>query len=102
MTENGASSGSGTAGVTIRVPGGRRAELATYLKERGVATQIHYPTPVHLQAAYAGAGYRRGDLPESEAWGDEELSLPLFPELTDDEQGRVIAAVRSWGLGRGV
>ena len=85
----------------IRVPGGRRAELATHLKERGVATQIHYPTPVHLQAAYAGAGYRRGDLPESEAWGDEELSLPLFPELTDDEQGRVIAAVRSWSVERG-
>jgi dTDP-4-amino-4,6-dideoxygalactose transaminase len=85
----------------IRVPGGQRAELAAYLKERGVSTQIHYPTPVHLQAAYAGAGYRRGDLPQSEAWGDEELSLPLFPELTDDEQGRAIAAVRDWAEGRG-
>jgi dTDP-4-amino-4,6-dideoxygalactose transaminase len=79
-----------------RVPGGRRGALADFLKARGIATQVHYPTPVHLQPAYAPLDYRRGDLSESEAWADEELSLPLFPELTREEQDRVIAAVRAW------
>ncbi|HET8627885.1 MAG TPA: DegT/DnrJ/EryC1/StrS family aminotransferase [Thermomicrobiales bacterium] len=81
-----------------RVPGGRRAALAA----RGVATQVHYPVPVPLQAAYAALGHRPGDFPAADAWAAEELSLPLFPELTAAEQDRVVAAIREWaGVGEG-
>lgn len=82
----------------VRVPaalGGRDA-LAAHLRERGVGTQVHYPTPVHLQLAYADLGYSPGALPHAEAWAAEELSLPLFPELTAEEQDRAIAAIRQW------
>ncbi len=86
----------------VRVPatrGGGRDALAAHLRERGVGTQIHYPTPVHRQPAYADLGPAPGALPEAEAWAAEELSLPLFPELTPDEQGRAIAAIREWAGG---
>jgi dTDP-4-amino-4,6-dideoxygalactose transaminase len=50
-----------------------------------IATNIHYPIPVHLQPAFADLGYRRGDFPIAEAFCDETLSLPLFPGIGDDE-----------------
>lgn len=59
-----------------------RDHLIQLLGERGVATGIHYPVPVHLQTAYAHLGYRRGDFPVSEACADSFLSLPMYPELT--------------------
>jgi dTDP-4-amino-4,6-dideoxygalactose transaminase len=84
-----------------RVPAGRRDALAVSLKERGVGTQIHYPTPVPLQPAYAALGHGPGDFPRAEAWAAEELSLPLFPELTADEQRRVSDAIRAWATDDG-
>lgn len=80
----------------VRVPGGRRDALAAFLRDRGISTQVHYPIPVHLMPAYAPLGYRRGDLPKAEAWANEQLSLPLFPELVEDEQDRVITAINDW------
>lgn len=80
----------------VRAPRGRRDELAAFLRERAIATQVHYPTPLHLLPAYAAHGHQPGDFPEAEAWGREELSLPLFPELTAPEQARVIAAIHDW------
>ena len=59
-------------------------------------TAVHYPTPVHLQPAYRHLGYGPGDFPVAEALARTELTLPLFPELTDEEVGRVVAAVRTW------
>lgn len=79
-----------------RVAHTRRADLAAFLQARGISTQIHYPVPVHLQPAYAHLGYQVGDLPQAEAWAREELSLPLFPELTVAELQRVIEAVQAW------
>jgi dTDP-4-amino-4,6-dideoxygalactose transaminase len=70
-----------------------RARLA----EAGVQTGVHYPIPVHLQPAYADLGYERGDFPVSEALADEVLSLPIYPELTD-EQVETIAGVIRAGL----
>ena len=67
-----------------------RVRLRNTLAEAGIATNIHYPVPVHLQPAYAGLGYRRGDFPVSEAFADETLSLPLFPELPDSSVEAVI------------
>jgi dTDP-4-amino-4,6-dideoxygalactose transaminase len=59
--------------------------VRTALEERGVATSIHYPIPVHLQRAYAGLGYRPGHFPQTERACTRALSLPLFPEMTVDQ-----------------
>ena len=70
-----------------------RKEFASSLEERGILTGHHYPTPVHLQPAYAGLGLRPGSRPVAERLAAEELSLPMFAELTDDEVARVVEAV---------
>jgi dTDP-4-amino-4,6-dideoxygalactose transaminase len=79
----------------------RRNELQPFLQERGVATGIHYPIPVHLQKAFADLGHGRGDFPVAEAAADEVLSLPMFPEMTDDQQDTVIAALTEWAETKG-
>jgi dTDP-4-amino-4,6-dideoxygalactose transaminase len=76
----------------IRHP--QRDALAEVLKERKIYTGLHYPVPVHLQKAYAHLGYREGDLPETEKAAREILSLPMFPDLTAEQQERVAAAIR--------
>ena len=71
----------------------RRAELITRLRERGVQTGIHYPIPVHLQPAYADPEFGEGSFPHSETAAREVLSLPMFPELTDEQIGQVAEAL---------
>lgn len=66
----------------VRSP--ERDNLRIFLSERGIQTLVHYPVPVHLQPAYADLGYERGSLPCSEAAAHEVLSLPLYPEMSDD------------------
>lgn len=75
----------------IRTP--RRDQLLEFLKAHGVEGGIHYPVPLHLQPAYAELGYRRGDLPVTEAVADTCLSLPLYPEMTTDQQDRVVELI---------
>jgi dTDP-4-amino-4,6-dideoxygalactose transaminase len=72
----------------------RREELRAALEKRSVQTGVHYPKPVHLQPAYAHLGLGKGSLPESERAARTEVSLPMFPELTDAEVATVIEAVR--------
>ncbi|HET9959619.1 MAG TPA: DegT/DnrJ/EryC1/StrS family aminotransferase [Polyangiaceae bacterium] len=74
----------------------RRDALQSYLQEKGVATGIHYPVPVHLQRCFAELGHKPGDFPNSERAANEVLSLPMFPELTDAQQDVVIAALKEW------
>ena len=83
----------------IRVPGGRRDDLRKYLGERGIGTQIHYPVPIHLQQSAEFLGYRKGDLPVTERLASEVLSLPMFPELTDEQIDRVTTSVREFMKG---
>ncbi|MBF0629238.1 MAG: DegT/DnrJ/EryC1/StrS family aminotransferase [Magnetococcales bacterium] len=66
-----------------------RDRIQAALQARGVATNIHYPRPVHLQPAYADLGYGPGAFPHAEAAAREFLSLPIYPELTDDQVAEV-------------
>ena len=67
--------------------------LREHLLNRGIPTEIYYPRPLHLQKAFAYLGHKPGDFPESEAAGLEVLSLPIYPELTDEQQRLVVAAI---------
>jgi dTDP-4-amino-4,6-dideoxygalactose transaminase len=71
----------------------RRDGLLAHLKSLGIGCAVYYPLPLHLQPCFAGLGYRRGSLPVTETVMDEVISLPIYPELTDAQQDRVIAAV---------
>jgi dTDP-4-amino-4,6-dideoxygalactose transaminase len=73
----------------VRVDGDREAIRAS-MGEQGVSTGVHYPVPLHLQSAYAELGYAAGSLPVTEKVADSIISLPMFPELTDDQIGRVV------------
>jgi dTDP-4-amino-4,6-dideoxygalactose transaminase len=79
---------------TIRIRGGRRDAIKAQLAAAGVATEIYYPVPLHLQECYASLGWRAGSLPHTERAAAEVLSLPIFPELTADEQSTVVARLR--------
>src|SRR5439155_6293462 len=80
----------------IRVPNGRRDALRAYLTEHGIGTQIHYPVPIHLQDAAQFLGYRKGDLPETEKLADEQLSIPIYPEMTETQIDRVASTVKEF------
>lgn len=71
----------------------RRDELRKFLIARGIATEVYYPIPLHLQPVFAYLGYKKGDLPESERAASEVLALPMFPELTEEEQKRVVRGI---------
>ncbi len=75
----------------IRTP--RRDELQAFLNTKGIQTGIHYPIPIHKQPAYAELASSGGRLPVTTTIADEILSLPMFPELTDEQIGRVCAAI---------
>ena len=85
----------GYRSATVRTA--RRDELMAHLKAAGIASAIHYPSPLHHQPALAGlVEVRDGDLPIATAAGREVLCLPVFPELTNEELEAVGAAVRSF------
>ena len=71
-----------------------RDELLAACQAAGVGAGVHYPIPLHLQPAWRHLGLARGDLPVTEAWADECLSLPLYPELTEAQQDHVVKVVR--------
>ncbi len=74
----------------------RRDELQKFLAAREISTALHYPIPLHLQQAYNHLGYRLGDFPVSEAVASDVISLPLYPEMTDEQVQFVIDNVKSF------
>jgi dTDP-4-amino-4,6-dideoxygalactose transaminase len=77
----------------------RRDALQVHLTARKIGTGLHYPLPLHLQNAYRPLGLTRGAFPVTERAADEILSLPMFPELTQAQVGRVADAIRSFYRG---
>jgi dTDP-4-amino-4,6-dideoxygalactose transaminase len=78
----------------IRHP--RRDALQSFLTERGIGTNIHYPIPVHLQRCFAELGHKVGDFPHAERAANDVLSLPMYPEFQPQQQDQVIAALHEW------
>ena len=79
---------------TLRITGGRRDAMRAALDEAGVSTQIYYPIPIHRMPMYSGL-----PLDVTDAAADEVLSLPIWPELTRELQGRILDAVRAAAAG---
>jgi dTDP-4-amino-4,6-dideoxygalactose transaminase len=70
-----------------------REAMITHLKKAGIGTGIHYPVPLHLQKAYAFLNYQPGDFPVAERVSAEIVSLPMYPQLTAEQQARVVEEV---------
>jgi dTDP-4-amino-4,6-dideoxygalactose transaminase len=79
---------------TLRVP--RRDQLLEHLRARGIGCAVYYPLALHLQPCFGFLGYRAGSLPVSEAATAEVISLPVYPELSEEQQDTVVAAVRDF------
>jgi dTDP-4-amino-4,6-dideoxygalactose transaminase len=70
--------------------------FVNYLTGKNIMPAYHYPVPCHLQKAYKGLGYNKGDFPNSEYLASHCISLPMFPELTDEEVNYVIETVNKF------
>lgn len=81
---------------TVRVPGGKRDALREFLQERGIASAVHYVRPLHRQPCFAYLPQRAA--PRAERLSNEVLSLPMFPELREEEQEAVVQAIRSFSF----
>ena len=73
-----------------------REGLIAFLKDKGIQTGIHYPVPLHLQKAYGALDYKMGEFPACERAASEIVSLPMFPTFTEEQQHRVVLAVRDF------
>lgn len=81
---------------TVRVRDGRRDELVGFLRARGIESVVYYSRPLHAQPALAFLGHGAGSFPEAERATTEVLSLPLYPEMSDEQRARVIDAVSNF------
>ncbi|MBW4516149.1 MAG: DegT/DnrJ/EryC1/StrS family aminotransferase [Timaviella obliquedivisa GSE-PSE-MK23-08B] len=79
---------------TLQIKGDRRDSVRQKLQAQGIGSMVYYPVPLHLQPVYANLGYQPGQLPVSEQLAQEVLSLPMFPELSQEQQEQVLYALK--------
>jgi dTDP-4-amino-4,6-dideoxygalactose transaminase len=77
----------------IRVP--NRDQVVNRMKEAGIGVGIHYPIPLHLQPAFRSLGHRKGDFPNAEKAADSVMSLPIYPEMTPEQQSYVVEQLKA-------
>ncbi|MBI5761308.1 MAG: DegT/DnrJ/EryC1/StrS family aminotransferase [Planctomycetales bacterium] len=77
----------------VRIADGRRDEVLKFLKSQQIGCAVYYPKPLHVQTCFANLGYQAGQLPHSEQAAAETLALPIFSELTDVQQERIVRTI---------
>jgi len=82
--------------IRLKNPKVSRDKLREFLSTQGIATAIYYPLSLHLQEVYQPLGYKPGDFPESENAQEEVLSLPIYPELSEEQINKITQAIRSF------
>jgi dTDP-4-amino-4,6-dideoxygalactose transaminase len=78
----------------VRVP--LRDELRAHLQAQGIGTAVYYPVPLHLQECFSHLGYAPGSMPRAEQAAHETLALPMYPELTEEQQAFVVETIASY------
>ncbi|MGH7816132.1 MAG: DegT/DnrJ/EryC1/StrS family aminotransferase [Candidatus Binatia bacterium] len=74
----------------------RRDELRQFLADNDIQSEVYYPVPLHLQKCFADLNYKRGDFPQAELAASQVLALPLYPELTVDQQETVVVKIHAF------
>ena len=81
---------------TFIIQADKRDKLQKFLMQKGIETKIHYPVPIHLQKAVQNLGYKKGDFPKAEKQAEKILSLPIYPELKEEQLELVVKEIKNF------
>jgi dTDP-4-amino-4,6-dideoxygalactose transaminase len=74
----------------------KRDELRRFLSDAGIGTEVYYPFPLHLQECFSELNYKKGDFPAAEHAAGHTLALPVYPEISDDQQAYVVEKIKAF------